>query len=277
LPPPLTSGDVQSVMTDRLMEAMGVVVVGRSRAPRDVPPATGAQRAPATDATRAAPAQPGSAESQPDDPEAKQFQAAAQTEPYRLESPLPRERGARELRAVRPLQAIAGGELRGDQSNLNAAPAAPSLGDARPSAEARAADAARSVDLALLDQIASGALKASQLSRVTIQLHPPDLGTVAVAVESRNGRVYAHFHSTHPFVQAWIETNAPALRSHMTSAGLALHDITVSTSAQEQGSQEHRPPLTQAENLPRDRAAQPAIHPVAMQPSTGASAVDWLA
>jgi flagellar hook-length control protein FliK len=136
---------------------------------------------------------------------------------------------------------------------------------------------ARSVDLALLDQIASGALKASQLSRVTIQLHPPDLGTVAVAVESRNGRVYAHFHSTHPFVQAWIETNAPALRSHMTSAGLALHDITVSTSAQEQGSQEHRPPLTQAENLPRDRAAQPAIHPVAMQPSTGASAVDWLA
>ncbi len=90
-------------------------------------------------------------------------------------------------------------------------------------------------DSALLDQIRTGAIRAGQLSRVTIQLRPPELGSVAVAVESRDGRLYAHFHSTHPLVAGWLESNAPALRSQLAEAGLRLHDITLSTSTQEQG------------------------------------------
>jgi flagellar hook-length control protein FliK len=226
---------------------------------------------------RAAPVQAGSAEPRQNGPDPKPLQAAVQAEPYRPEPPPLRERAVRELRVVRSPQAASGGDLPTDQSTPNVVAAAPSPGDARPSVAAHPADVTRSVDLALLDQIGSGALRASQLSRVTIQLHPPDLGTVAVAVESRNGQIYAHFHSTHPFVQAWIETNAPALRSHMTSAGVALHDITVSTSTQEQGSHERRQPLAQAENAQRERAGQPAAHPAAAQPSAGDSAVDWLA
>jgi flagellar hook-length control protein FliK len=88
---------------------------------------------------------------------------------------------------------------------------------------------------ALLDQIREGAIGAGQLSRVTIQLRPPELGSVAVAVESRDGRLYAHFHSTHPMVAGWLESNVPALRSQLAEAGLRLHDITLSTSTQEQG------------------------------------------
>jgi flagellar hook-length control protein FliK len=183
----------------------------------------------------------------------------------------------RELRLVRPSLAASAADPPVAQLAQNVIAAAPPIGDARPSVPAHVAEVARSMDLALLDQIGSGALEASQLSRVTIQLHPPDLGTVAVAVESRDGRVCAHFHSTHPFVNAWIESNAPALRSHMTSAGVALHDITVSTSAQEQGSHDHRHPLAWTEAAPRQRAAQPAGHPVATRPAIGDSAVDWLA
>jgi hypothetical protein len=94
-------------------------------------------------------------------------------------------------------------------------------------------------DVALLDQIKPAALKAGQLSRVTIQLHPPELGSVAIAVESREGRLHAHFHSTHPFVAGWLEANAPALRAQLADAGLRLHDVTLSTSAHQQGGSRH--------------------------------------
>jgi len=173
-------------------------------------------------------------------PEGTATVAAARPDPPTL----PRERGEKELRAARATPAPALVEPLADQANPAAAIAARPLGDARHAGPVHEASLARSlVDLNLLDQIGSGALRATQLSRVTIQLHPPDLGSVAVAVESRDGRLCAHFYSTHPFVQTWIESHAPALRAHLANAGVGLQDITVSTSAQDNGSGRHQPPL----------------------------------
>jgi hypothetical protein len=234
--------------------------------------------APARAETRGAPVQRDSgAESSRNEPGTKPPEAAIRAEPYRPEIPPLRQRAARDLRLVRPLRAVSAADLPADRLSPSVIAGAPSIADAKPPATAHVADVARSVDLALLDQLGPGALKASQLSRVTIQLHPPELGTVAVAVESRNGRVYAHFHSTHPFVNAWIETHAPALRSHMTAAGVPLQDISVSTSAQEQGSHERRHPLARAENAQRERAVPPPVHQAAAGRSIDGSAVDWLA
>jgi len=173
-------------------------------------------------------------------PEGTEAVAAARPDPPTL----PRERGEKELRAARATRAPALVEPLADQANPAAAIAARPLGDVRHAGPVHEVNLARSlVDLNLLDQIGSGALKATQLSRVTIQLYPPDLGSVAVAVESRDGRLCAHFHSTHPFVQTWIESHAPALRAHLANAGVGLQDITVSTSAQDNGFGRHQPPL----------------------------------
>jgi len=89
-------------------------------------------------------------------------------------------------------------------------------------------------DTQLLDQLKEGILKASQFSRMTVHLRPPDLGAVVVAVESRGGELHAHFRAAHPFVQTWLEMNVGALRSHLAGAGLALQDITLSTSYHQQ-------------------------------------------
>ena len=75
---------------------------------------------------------------------------------------------------------------------------------------------------------------ALSLSRVTVTLHPPDLGAIHIAVESRSGdlaadRLAAHFHSTQPLVHAWLESNAPALRSHLSGVGLHFQDLSFST------------------------------------------------
>jgi len=170
-------------------------------------------------------------------------------------------------------------EPRGDQANATAVVAAlrAPFGDAGPPAQAHIAQLNHSLlDLSLLDQVGAGALKASQLSRVTVQLHPPDLGSVAVAVESRDGRLCAHFHSAHPFVQTWIESNAPALRSHLAGAGVTLHDITVSTSAQEHGA-DGRQFSGGEEAAPRDVEQRAATYHTARPNTIGDNAIDWLA
>ena len=132
-------------------------------------------------------------------------------------------------------------------------------------------------DSALLDQIRAGAVRAGQLSRVTIQLHPPELGSVAVAVESRDGRLYAHFHSTHPMVAGWLESNAPALRSQLAEAGLRLHDITLSTSTQEQSGRRDADRFPESDQRgPASSAMRDAQAPPIQSASHRARAADGL-
>ena len=88
--------------------------------------------------------------------------------------------------------------------------------------------------LSLLHQVQSGVLKATQHSRVMVQLRPPKLGAIEIAVESRSGQLQAHFHATHTAVHAWLRENMPTLRAQLAEAGLNLNDFTLSTSAQHQ-------------------------------------------
>jgi len=81
---------------------------------------------------------------------------------------------------------------------------------------------------ALLGQIGAGARRALELSRVSVQLNPPDLGTIHIAVQSRQGQLSAHFHATHPAVGAWLESHADSLRSELTEAGLSLQHFSLS-------------------------------------------------
>jgi hypothetical protein len=112
------------------------------------------------------------------------------------------------------------------------------LGASAGAAHTRAPEAVRIPDLphvSLLSQIGEGVLKASELSRLTLHLRPPDLGAIEIAVEARDGALSAHFHSTHPVVHSWLDLNLSMLRAQLAEAGLALNDMTLSTSAHQQG------------------------------------------
>jgi len=83
----------------------------------------------------------------------------------------------------------------------------------------------------LLDQIANGVARARQLSRLVVELRPPDLGSLEIAVESRNGRLQAHFQATHPLVNSWLAENRADLRSHLAESGLLFEQFTFSSSS----------------------------------------------
>jgi len=91
--------------------------------------------------------------------------------------------------------------------------------------------------LQLLDQIDAGVRKAIRLSRVTVQLHPPELGVLQVAVQSHEGNLSAHFHASHPALHSWLESSAPALRAHLADAGLTFNDVSFSAGSDERGGQ----------------------------------------
>ena len=82
--------------------------------------------------------------------------------------------------------------------------------------------------------------QAERLSRITLQLSPPDLGLIHIVVESREGDLLARFHATHPFVHTWLESNAATLRSHLAGAGfeskldLQFQDFSFTTTADHQ-------------------------------------------
>ncbi len=82
--------------------------------------------------------------------------------------------------------------------------------------------------VALLHQIESAAQRATKLSRVTVHLRPPDLGTINISVESREGSLSARFTASHPLVAAWLETNVGTLRTHLTEAGLPFGEVNCS-------------------------------------------------
>ena len=90
---------------------------------------------------------------------------------------------------------------------------------------------------AVLEQVEGAARKAARLSRVTVQLRPPELGTIQISVESRGGNLSAHFQASHPVVRAWLESNAGTLRSELSESGLPFQNMSFSTAGQEQGGQ----------------------------------------
>jgi len=87
----------------------------------------------------------------------------------------------------------------------------------------------------VVEQVARAAQNAVRLSRVTVQLRPPELGTIQIAVESREGSLSAHFQASHPAVRAWLESNAVTLRSELSESGLPFQNMSFSTAGQEQG------------------------------------------
>lgn len=104
----------------------------------------------------------------------------------------------------------------------------------------------------LAEQIENGARRAVRLSRVTVRLHPPDLGVMHIAVESRDGGLSAHFHATHPAVHQWLETHEPALRTQLAEAGLLFQDLDFSGSSQQQGRGWPQEEPTAPSSLPRE-------------------------
>jgi len=99
--------------------------------------------------------------------------------------------------------------------------------------------------VALLHQLEGGARRALTLSRVTMQLRPPQLGTINIAVESRDGNLSARFQASHPLVAAWLESNVPTLRTHLAEAGLLFGDVNCSMTSDhgERGWAGERPEL----------------------------------
>ena len=90
---------------------------------------------------------------------------------------------------------------------------------------------------AVLEQVEGAARKAARLSRVTVQLRPPELGTIQISVELRGGNLSAHFQASHPVVRAWLESNAGTLRSELSESGLPFQNMSFSTAGQEQSGQ----------------------------------------
>jgi len=87
----------------------------------------------------------------------------------------------------------------------------------------------------VLGQVARAAESAVRFSRVTVELRPPELGTIQIAVESREGNLSAHFQASQPAVRAWLESNAVMLRSELSESGLPFQNMSFSTAGQEQG------------------------------------------
>jgi flagellar hook-length control protein FliK len=182
---------------------------------------------------------------------------------------LDREQGAgRSLRvaarSARPFPAISEGVAGADLAGASASTSAltSSLPDS-PRLHGFGAIAPRDAvtlsypDLDLIGQLRTGALRATDLSRVTVQLHPRELGEVRIAVESRNGQLSAHFQASHAAVQTWLEANTGSLRTQLAEAGLHLQSMTLSTSAEQRGQQQgtgqpavFREPQAQAPKAP---------------------------
>ena len=90
---------------------------------------------------------------------------------------------------------------------------------------------------ALLEQIEGGTRNAIRFSRVTVQLRPPELGTIQIAVQSREGSLSVHFQASHPMVSAWLESNAVTLRSELADSGLPFQNLSFATTAHEHSGQ----------------------------------------
>lgn len=116
---------------------------------------------------------------------------------------------------------------------------------------------------AMLEQLRAAVIGARQLTRVKLDVHPPELGSIEISVESRDGRLGAHFHSTHAAVHGWLQASAAELRSQLADAGLLLHDLTLSTSAQDGGPDWHFEPAPAA---PPARPAHPSATPAGANP-----------
>jgi flagellar hook-length control protein FliK len=131
---------------------------------------------------------------------------------------------------------------------------------------------------AFLDQIEAGARRALTLSRVTLHLRPPDLGTLHIAVESREGVVSAHFHASHPAVATWLESNAGSLRSHLSGSGLTFNDLSFSAASQDGGGRStyDRPPAPDPSPALGPQAKRPGA-PQASLTKTYTGAADWRA
>ncbi len=96
-------------------------------------------------------------------------------------------------------------------------------------------------DLSILAQLRSELLKPTRHPRVEVHLQPRELGTVQVAVESRDGRLCAHFHATHGVMYGWLREHLPTLASQLADSGLSLSEWTLSTPGQWSGGQPHSP------------------------------------
>ena len=130
----------------------------------------------------------------------------------------------------------------------------------------------------LLSQIEAGAVRARQLSRVTVRLHPPELGTIEIRVESRDGHLQAHFHSTHSVVHSWLQANVSELRVQLAEAGLPLSDLGLSTSGEHHQGQKGQAPVPQP--APPTSEASESPSPVSLslvQVARHAGVVDFFA
>jgi flagellar hook-length control protein FliK len=159
------------------------------------------------------------------------------------------------------------------------APAAPPPPrDAGPAGPAHTPPAVDLDAVQLLDQIHAGVRKAIHLTRVTVQLHPPDLGLLHIAVESRDGALAAHFHAAHPQLHSWLESSAPALRSHLADSGLAFNDVSFSTADHQPGG--HWPGDTPEPPHPpdfHDRTPHHTPHPAPADVARHDGIANWLA
>ena len=130
----------------------------------------------------------------------------------------------------------------------------------------------------LLSQMEAGVVRARQLSRVTVRLHPPELGAIDIRVEARDGQLQAHFHSTHAVVHSWLQANVSELRAHLAEAGLPLSDLGLSTSGEHHQGQRGQAPVTQPV-VPASEASESAslVSPSLVSVARHAGVVDFFA
>jgi hypothetical protein len=117
-------------------------------------------------------------------------------------------------------------------------------------------------------------LAADGVHRLSLQLHPADLGPVSVLAEIRGGEIHVHLAAASEAGREALRTALPELRRDLQAAGFSTGTLDLQQDGPGQGQPRHQQaggpaPEQPTQPAPRPRPA-PAAIPFAAQP-TGAS------
>lgn len=73
-------------------------------------------------------------------------------------------------------------------------------------------------------------------SSMTVNIHPPELGSVRVRIVSGNGRMSVHLNAQNQQVAGILERNLPALHQSLADQGIDIDDLHVSVDSEERES-----------------------------------------
>jgi flagellar hook-length control protein FliK len=114
-------------------------------------------------------------------------------------------------------------------------------------------------------------LAADGVHRLTVQLHPADLGPVSVLAEIRGGEIHVHLAAVSEAGREALRTALPELRRDLQAAGFSTGTLDLQQDGPGQGQPRHQQaggpaPEQPTQPAPRPRPA-PAAVPLAAQPA----------